>query len=146
MVDQSLWTYWLGEALLLAARADEARDLGQRALELSMTYNERASQGWVLRLLGDIHAGAGAHAPEQAEAYYRRALVIAEELEMRPLRARCCLGLGVLYERLGRKRDALAAVTKAHELCRAMDLAFWLRQADAARQRLEQAMATGQGD
>jgi class 3 adenylate cyclase/tetratricopeptide (TPR) repeat protein len=137
MVDQSLWTYWLGEALLLAARADEARDFAQKALELSITYNERASQGWVLRLFGDIHAGPGAYAPEKAEDFYRRALVIAEELEMRPLQARCCLSLGVLYERLGRKRDALAAVTNAHELCRAMDLAFWLGEADAALQRLE---------
>jgi hypothetical protein len=50
---------------------------------------------------------------------------------MRPLQAHCHLGLGTLYSRVGRVRQARAALFAAIELYRAMDMTFWLPQAEA---------------
>jgi len=51
---------------------------------------------------------------------------------MRPLVAHCHLGLGTLYARTGRPEPARAALTTAIDLYRAMDMTFWLPQAEAA--------------
>jgi hypothetical protein len=51
---------------------------------------------------------------------------------MRPLVAHCHLGLGRLYGQTGRAAQARAALTTAIDLYRAMDMPFWLPQAEAA--------------
>jgi len=51
---------------------------------------------------------------------------------MRPLVAHCHLGLGTLYGRMGRVEPARAKLSAAIELYRAMDMTFWLPQAEAA--------------
>jgi Flp pilus assembly protein TadD len=50
---------------------------------------------------------------------------------MRPLVAHCHHGLGRLYGQIGRREQARAALTTAIELYRAMDMTFWLPQAEA---------------
>ena len=50
---------------------------------------------------------------------------------MRPLQAHCHLGLGKLYARIGRCAEARAALFTAIELYRAMEMTFWLLQAEA---------------
>ena len=62
-----------------------------------MTHQERGHQAYALRLLGEIAARREPPEVEQAEAHYRQALALAEELGMRPLQAHCHLGLGTLY-------------------------------------------------
>jgi hypothetical protein len=59
-------------------------------------------------------------------------MALAEELGMRPLVAHCHLGLGRLYGQTGRIEQAHAALTAAIDLYRAMDMIFWLPQAEAA--------------
>jgi hypothetical protein len=51
---------------------------------------------------------------------------------MRPLPAHCHHGLDTLYARIGRQEHARAAMTTAIALDRAMDMTFWLPQAEAA--------------
>jgi tetratricopeptide (TPR) repeat protein len=68
----------------------------------------------------------------QAEAYYQQALALAEELGMCPMVAHCHLDLGQLYHQTGRAEQARAALTTAIDLYRAMDMSFWLPQAEAA--------------
>jgi Flp pilus assembly protein TadD len=51
---------------------------------------------------------------------------------MRPLVAHCHHGLGRLYHQTGRGEQARAALTTAIDLYRAMDMTFWLPQAEAA--------------
>jgi hypothetical protein len=51
---------------------------------------------------------------------------------MRPLVAHCHLGLGVLYQRAGKREPAQAALSTAIELLRAMEMTFWLPRAEAA--------------
>ena len=51
---------------------------------------------------------------------------------MRPLQAHCHLGLGALYARTGQRQQAHVALSAAIDLYRAMDMTFWLPQAEAA--------------
>ena len=51
---------------------------------------------------------------------------------MRPLVAHCHLGLGTLYAKISRPEPARAALSAAIALYRAMDMTFWLPQAEAA--------------
>jgi hypothetical protein len=74
---------------------------------------------------------------EQAEAHYQQALSLAEALGMRPLVAHCHRGLGTLYANLGRREQAHAELSTAIDLYRAMDMTFWLPQAEAVLAQVE---------
>ncbi len=50
---------------------------------------------------------------------------------MRPLVAHCHLGLGKLYQRTGKRRQAREHLTNATTMYREMDMRFWLEQAEA---------------
>jgi Flp pilus assembly protein TadD len=55
---------------------------------------------------------------------------------MRPLQAHCHLGLGALYAKGGQREQARAELSAAIELYRAMEMTFWLPQAEAALARV----------
>ena len=67
----------------------------------------------------------------EAAARYGEALALAEELGMRPLQARCHLGIGVLYHRTGRAEGARAALLTAIGMLREMGMVFWLPDAES---------------
>jgi hypothetical protein len=69
---------------------------------------------------------------EPAAGHYRQALVLAEELGMRPLQAHCHLGLGTLYAATGQREQARAELSTAIALYRAMEMTFWLPQTEVA--------------
>src|SRR5262249_43096875 len=125
------------EALLLVGRVDEARTLAGRLLELYGTQTGRGYQAHAYRLLGESAARGTPPEAAQAETHYRQALALADELGMRPLQAHCHLGLGTLYAKLGRPEQARAALFVAIELYRAMEMQFWLPQAQAALAQTE---------
>jgi hypothetical protein len=50
---------------------------------------------------------------------------------MRPLAARCHLGLGQLYRLSGQRQPAREHLNAAASLLREMDMRFWLEQAEA---------------
>jgi len=127
----------LSEAYLLAGRPDEALPLAQCALEHARQYNERGNQAWALRLLGEIAAHGDPPEGERAEDDYRQALALAEELGMRPLQAHCYLGFGTLYTKIGRREQARGELSAAIELYRAMEMTFWLPQAEVALAQVE---------
>jgi predicted ATPase len=122
----------LGEAQLLADRLEEAQALAEHSLALARAHQERGNQAYALRLLGEIASHKNPPEGEAAEAHYQQALALAEELGMRPLMAHCHLGLGTLYATVGQRAQAGAALTMAIEMYRAMDMTFWLPQAEAA--------------
>jgi hypothetical protein len=86
----------------------------------------------VHRLLGDVATHREPPDLALAEAHYRQALALAEELGMRPLQAHCHRGLGTLYARLGQPEQARSALSAAIDLYRSRDMTFWLPQAEAA--------------
>ena len=57
---------------------------------------------------------------------------------MRPLLAHCHLGLGTLYARTGQREQARAELSTAIEMYRAMEMTFWLPQAEAALAQVEE--------
>jgi MalT-like TPR region len=79
------------------------------------------------------------HRPDlaTAEAHYGAAMALADELEMRPLAAHCHFGLGTLYLKMAQQEQARAELSTAIELYRAMDMTFWLPQAEAALAQVE---------
>jgi tetratricopeptide (TPR) repeat protein len=137
MVFHALALAWQSEASLLAGRMDEALALAERALKVCREHKERGHEAWALRLLGDIAAQRHPPAAEPAEDYYRQAMALADELGMRPLLAHCHLSLGTLYAKIGRTGPARAALSAAIELYRAMEMTFWLPQAEAALAAVE---------
>jgi tetratricopeptide (TPR) repeat protein len=135
--EQVLCSLPLGEAHLLAGHLEEAHTLAQRALALARAHQERGHEAYALRLLGDIAMHRDPSESEPAEAHYQQALGLAEALGMRPLAAHCHRGLGLLYCQSGRGEQARAALSAAIELYRAMDMTFWLPQAEAALAQVE---------
>jgi tetratricopeptide (TPR) repeat protein len=123
---------WLSETYLLAGRQEDAASQVSRALMLARDHLERGNEAHALRLLGEIAAHADPPEIWQSESYYREALALADELGMRPLAAHCHLGLGTLYQEVGRDEQAQAELTTAAEMYRAMEMTFWLEKAEAA--------------
>jgi len=135
--NQALCRLSLGEAQMLAGHLEEAQALAEGALAHASEHQERGHQAYALCLLGEIamHRDPPQFAP--AEDYYRQALALAEELGMRPLQAHCHLGLGKLYVKIERREESRIELSTAIELYLAMEMTFWLPQAEAALTQLE---------
>jgi tetratricopeptide (TPR) repeat protein len=125
-----------GEVYALAGRVDDAIAVAERALTLAQTGKEQGYEAWTLRLLGEIAMRCDPVNMEDAENYYQQALTLATELGMRPLQAHCHLGLGTLYSQIGRVEQARDALITAIDLYRAMEMTFWLPQAEGLLARL----------
>jgi tetratricopeptide (TPR) repeat protein len=121
----------LSAVYLLAGRFDEAWQHACQAFELARQQKVRGNEACALFQLGAVHAHANPPDVQQAEARCREALTLAEALGMRPLQAHCHRGLGTLYAKTGRQEQARAALATAIELYRAMEMTFWLPQAEA---------------
>jgi tetratricopeptide (TPR) repeat protein len=127
------WFYpWLGRAALVLGRLDDARRLGDRAIDFSPRQPGFAPHA--LHLLGDIASHPDRLDAERAQGHYRNALTLAEPRGMRPVVAHCHFGLGQLARRTGARDQAEAHLTTAIAMYRAMDMPFWLAQAAAARE------------
>jgi class 3 adenylate cyclase/tetratricopeptide (TPR) repeat protein len=128
--NQSIRLARLAEAQVIAGRPESAFPLAAQALDLAQEHRERGYEAHALRLLASIETEREAPALDRAEEGYRKALALAEQLGMRPLQAHCHLGLGRLHRRTG-NADAIAAeVAAARDLYRAMDMTFWLHEAE----------------
>jgi tetratricopeptide (TPR) repeat protein len=120
----------LGEAYLLAGRPADATRIAQDGLAAARQRGERGVEGRVLRLLGDIAAHPDRFEFDVAQAHYRQALSLAEELGLRPLVAHCHLGLGKLYRRMGKPHQAAEHLTPAATMFGEMDMPHWREQAE----------------
>jgi tetratricopeptide (TPR) repeat protein len=134
---QALCLLPLAEAHLLAGRLEEAHALAERVLALAREHQELGNQAYALRLLGEIAARRDPAAVDLAVACYQEALDLADELGMRPLTAHCHRGLGTLYAAAGQRQLAHTELCTATALYRAMDMVFWLPQAEAALAQVE---------
>jgi class 3 adenylate cyclase/tetratricopeptide (TPR) repeat protein len=128
---------YLGHAHLLAGHPTAARQRGEEALALARAQRQRGGEAHALQLLGEIIAQGDPAEVGPAEASYRQALALAEELDMRPLQAHCHRSLGTLYATTGQREQAHTALLTAIDLYRAMDMTFWLPEAEAALAQVE---------
>jgi len=117
---------------LMLGRLDEAKRLGDRAIESSLSH--RGYAAFALHLLGDVATHPDRFDAESGGAHYRQALALAEPRGMRPLVAHCHLGLGKLSRRTGKREQAREHLTIATTMYREMDMRFWLAQAEAEMQ------------
>ena len=119
------------EAYLLVGRAADALPLARRGVDTSRAVKGRGVTGWGLRLVGEVCTAQTPPLVDEAEAAYREALKMAQEMGMRPLEARCRLGLAALYRQIGRPEEARAEVGHAVEGLRALGMQSWLARASA---------------
>jgi tetratricopeptide (TPR) repeat protein len=126
----------LGGAYLLDGRLADATRIAQDGLAVARLQGRRGAEGHVLRLLGDIAAHPDRVEVDTAEAHYRQALTLGEELGLRPLLAHCHLGLGALYRRVGKREQAREHLTTAATMFGEMDMRYWREQAEAERAEL----------
>ena len=124
----------LAEAYLHLGRIDDAAALADEMLAWTAHRGERGTHAWVLWLSGEICARRSTEdgadtGRRDAEARYMEALARAGDLEMRPLVARCYLGLGSLrgIERARRREHA----ETAHRMFDEMGMRSWRDRADA---------------
>jgi tetratricopeptide (TPR) repeat protein len=121
---------------VLAGQFDEALALAQRVLAFARERGQRGMGAWSLRLLAEIASHRDPPTIAESEKSYAEALALAEELEMRPLAARCHLGLGRLYRKTGEPQKAQSELAAAVEEFSSMEITFWGEQADAALKAL----------
>ena len=133
---QVLWLSWLSETCLLGGETERAAEYADRGLDLARERKERGHEAWILRVHGDIAAHRDPPDAESAKGHYRKALALATELGMRPLVAHCHLGLGVLYQRIGKRQQAQEYLATAIDMYREMEIGFWLAQAEEEMGRL----------
>jgi tetratricopeptide (TPR) repeat protein len=126
------WVVWLSEVCRLAGRGDEAWQYARQALDLVRQHKARGHEALALHQLGAVHAHTDPPDVAQTEAHYQQALALANELGMRPLQAHTHRGLGILYMKIGRWEQAREELSAAIALYRAMEMQFWLPQAEAA--------------
>ncbi len=119
---RSLLVGFLSEAYLLAGRVRDASERAAQALDLSREHEERGYEAWTLRLLGEIAARRTPADADGAVEAYERATGLAGKLGMRPLVARCHLGLGTVYRRTGRPQEASEHLQVATALFREMEM------------------------
>jgi class 3 adenylate cyclase/tetratricopeptide (TPR) repeat protein len=131
------WVAWLSEVCRLEGRGAEAWQHAHQALDLARQFKERGNEAHALHQLSVVQAHAAPPAVAPVEARYRQALALAEELGMRPLQAHCHHGLGTLYAKIGNPEQATAELSIAIELYKAMEMTFWLPQAEAALAQVE---------
>jgi tetratricopeptide (TPR) repeat protein len=135
--NRARYVAWLSEVCRLAGRHEEAWQHARQALDLAQQQKARGDEAVALYQLGVVQAHADPPNVTLAEVYYQQALALGEELGMRPLMAHCHLGLGTLYATTGRREQARAQLSAAIALYRAMDMTFWLPQAQAALAKVE---------
>ena len=111
--------------------------LAERLRELSHPHTEPGYQAHAYRLLGDVARRREPPDVERAEAYYRQALTLAEELGMRPHQAYCHRSLGTLYAATGQREQARTELSAAVDLYQAMEMTFWLPETEAALAQVE---------
>lgn len=120
------------EGLLIAERVEEARQTVVTALAIAAASGERGHEADALWVAGGVAAAGHPAEFDEARALFDRARAIASELGMRPLVARCHLGLGALSRRVGNDQEAREHLTTAAALFGEMGMRFWLDQAVAA--------------
>ena len=124
---------WLSEASLLAGQVEDAGTCADRALEQARQCGERGHEAWALRAQAEVACARTPPAHDVARQRYREALSLAETLGMRPLEARCYLGLAALHRAMKQHDHARSTLDRALSLLQSLGMTFWLARAQALR-------------
>jgi len=122
---------WLAEAHLRAGRLERAAEVAARALELSRVHAEQGHEAWALWLSAEVASRRDPPDWATADDCYRQALRLAEALAMRPLTARCHLGLGRVCRGKVDSQKAAEHLGAASALFREMNMPRGVEQGNA---------------
>jgi class 3 adenylate cyclase/tetratricopeptide (TPR) repeat protein len=122
----SLIVTHLAEAYYFTGRREDALLQAERALRLALERGERGNQVYAERLVGLLAADAEPRHVDDARRHLGAALALGETLGMRPLVARCHLGLGRLARRLGETDVARVHLDLARSMLETMQMKYWL--------------------
>jgi tetratricopeptide (TPR) repeat protein len=120
----------LGEAYVLVGRTEDALTVARRGLVLASERGHRGVETWGLRLIGEIASHLDTADVETAQDHYHQSQVLAHELCMRPLVAHSHFGLGQLYRRAGKRKEAQEHLTIAITQYRELGMQLWLQKAE----------------
>jgi len=95
---------WIAATHLTIGETDAAGEWAEQALQIARSGNERGSEAWASRVLGEIALQRGQGGA--AATAFRAALDIAEALGMLPLARHCHRGLGAAARLAGRQAEA----------------------------------------
>ena len=96
----TLFNVYLGEVLLRTSDYDEAEVIADKALNLARERGEKSFEAMALHLMADLCAHRSSANKQRVERLYSESIALARKLNMRPLVARCILGLGDLLRQL----------------------------------------------
>ena len=107
-------------------RVDSASRMAEASLQRARKHGERIWEAQALHLLGETAASRTAPDLSAAEASQRAARALAEALGMRPLAARCRLGLARVHERRGEPIPAREHLAGARAEFAALAVPYWV--------------------
>jgi tetratricopeptide (TPR) repeat protein len=136
MAHYALTLVAIGEAYLLAGRPQEAAANAKNALELASDRNEPGHRAYAFQLLAEIASHPEQTELDKAENYYRQAMDLADSQGMRPLLARCHLGLGLLNRKREKSEPAKEHLSTAITLFREMEMTPYLEKAESLMKEL----------
>ena len=119
-----------GESLLELGRVEEALAEARQAIDFATRFQERSHEAKALSLLAAVRVRQ--KDVRDASNLYREAIARADALGMRPLLARCRLGLGRLAEMTGDRDAGRAEIARAAATFRELAMPYWLAQAEPA--------------
>jgi tetratricopeptide (TPR) repeat protein len=137
MSGQSWLRGFLALGYLLGGRVQEAVELARRANDMAQRYAERGWIAWTKYALGQIQSATNEAGSGAALAAFKEAMEGAQALGMRPLVARCELGLGQFYRQVHDNQSAHAHLTRAVSQLRDMQMPLWQQKAEAELQGLQ---------
>jgi hypothetical protein len=111
----------------MAGRINEASESALAALEAARAYKQHGAEAHALWILGSaaLHDDMA-----KARGYLSDALVLSEQLGMRPLAAHCHIALAKLNRLAGMQRQADEHLRTGVRMYREMRMAYWLREAE----------------
>jgi len=127
--DRSAGLVALAEGYLITGRSGQARSFVDRALEFARAQRDRGGEAWALRLRGEIALRTVPVDAVAAEEALGHAVLMAEELGMRPLVAHCRLALARLGARTGQGARAEDELAAARQIYAELGMTFWLKRA-----------------
>ncbi|MDJ0957609.1 MAG: adenylate/guanylate cyclase domain-containing protein [Arenicellales bacterium] len=96
----TLLNVYLGEVLIKVSEYDAAETITDRALNLARERGEKGFEAMALHLMAEVCVHTSSAKRERAKRLYGESIEMARTLNMRPLVARCNLGLGYLLRQL----------------------------------------------
>jgi tetratricopeptide (TPR) repeat protein len=123
----------LASVQMLSSALTKARETSLSTLELAGQYGFRPVEAQLMRLLGNLDERDGSAQVDEAEQWYRRAILLSEELGMRPEAAYARRDLARFLRRAGANEEAELQEAAAQDLRRAMGLIGQAKQEERAR-------------